>query len=135
MKKKQWILQTLKEFGSCGKILYYNNKPVGYTEYGPPHRFPKINEYKSQPVRRIKEGVVFLSCLYITDKNLRGKGHSKKLLDNIITDLKKRGFKTIETYARKGSPENHSEPMELYLKRGFHIKYEANPEFPIIRLN
>ena len=31
-KKKKWILQTLKEFGTCGKILYCNNLPVVYVE-------------------------------------------------------------------------------------------------------
>lgn len=135
VKKKQWILQTLKEFGSCGKILYCNNKPVGYTEYGPLHRFPRVNEYKSQPIGKIEDGVVFLSCLYITDKNLRGKGYGEKLLGDVIADLRKRGFKSIETYARKGSPENSSGPIELYMKRGFHIKNDVNPEFPIVTLD
>ncbi len=134
-KKRLWILQTLKEFGSCGKILYYNNVPVGYAEYGPSNRFPQIKEYKSQPIGKIEDGVVFLSCLYIADKNLRGKGLGEKLLYSVIVDLKRRGFKALETYARKGSPENPSGPVELYLKKGFYIKNEANPEFPIIRLN
>lgn len=134
-KKRLWILQTLKQFGSCGKILHYNNMPVGYAEYGPPSRFPQIKEYKSQQIGKIEDGVVFLSCLYIVDKNLRGKGLGEKLLDDVITDLKRRGFKAIETYARKGSTENPSGPVELYLKKGFYMKNEDNPEFPIVRLN
>ena len=134
-KKRLWILQTLKEFGSCGKILYHNNVPVGYAEYGPSHCFPRINEYESQPIGKMEEGVVFLSCLYIADENFRGKGHGEKLLDNVVADLKRRGFKTVETYARKGSPENPSGPVELYTKKGFYIKNKANPEFPIVGLN
>ena len=134
-KKRLWILQTLKEFGSCGKILYCNNVPVGYAEYAPSNRFPQIKEYKSQPIGKIEEGVVFLSCLYVADEKLRRKGLGEKLLDSIIADLKGRGFKAIETYARKDSSENPSGPVELYLKKGFYIKNEANPEFPIVRLN
>lgn len=134
-KKKEWILQTLKEFGTCGKILYCNNMPVGYAEYGPSNRFPQIKAYKSQPIGKIEDGVVFLSCLCIVDKNLRGKGLGEKLLENVIADLKKRGFKAIETYALRGSPNNPSGPVELYLKKGFNIKDETNPEFPIVRLN
>ena len=138
-KKRRWILQTLKEFGSCGKILYHNNVPVGYVEYGPSSRFPCITEYKSQPVGKIEEGVVFLSCLYIADENLRGKGLGEELLDGIIADLKRRGFKAIETYARKGSLENPSGPVEFYLKRipknvKVYIKDENNPEFPLVRI-
>ena len=134
-KKRLWILQTLKEFGSCVKILYHNNVPVGYAEYGPSRCFCNINNYKSQPIGKIEDGVVFLSCLYIADESLRGKGLGNKLLDSIISDLKRRGFKAIETYARKGSPENPSGPVEFYLKKGFYTKNEANPEFPIVRLN
>lgn len=133
--KKQWIIQTLKEFGSCGKILYYNNVPIGYAEYGPSKRFPQIKEYKSQPIGRIENGVVFLSCLFIVDKNLRGKGMGEKLLDSIIADLKGRRFKAVETFALRGSPNNPSGPVEFYLKKGFYIKDETKPEFPIVRLD
>jgi GNAT superfamily N-acetyltransferase len=134
-KKKQWIIQTLKKFGNCGKILYCDNVPVGYAEFGPSSCFPQIREYKSQPIGKIEDGVVFLSCLFVADKNLRGKGLGEKLLDSIIAELKRRGFEAVETYALKGSPNNPSGPVELYLKRGFHIKDKTNPEFPIVRLN
>ncbi|MGD8506668.1 MAG: GNAT family N-acetyltransferase [Candidatus Bathyarchaeota archaeon] len=134
-KKSLWILQTLREFGNCGKILYYDDVPAGYAEYGPSNRFPQIKEYKSQPIGKIEDGVVFLSCLYIADKNLRGKGLGEKLLDSVIADLKGQGFKAIETYGRRGSSENPSGPVELYLKKGFHMKSEVNPEFPIVRLS
>ena len=134
-KKRQWILQTLKEFGNCGKILYQNDVPVGYAEYGPSNRFPNIEEYKSRPIGKIEEGVVFLSCLLISDKNLRGRGLGEKLLDAVIEDLKKRGFEAVETYARRGSADNPSGPVEFYLKKGFYIKDETNPSFPIVRRN
>lgn len=134
-KKKQSLLHTLQEFGNCAKILYYNDVPVGYAEYGPSHRFPQIKEYKSQPIGQIDEGVVFLSCLYIVDETLRRKGLGEKLLDNVIADLKGRGFTAIETYAREGSTNNPSGPIELYRKKGFYVKDDANPEFPIARLD
>jgi GNAT superfamily N-acetyltransferase len=133
--KKQWILQTLKEFGTCGKILYYNNLPVGYVEYGPSNRFSQTKEYESQSIGKIEDGVVFLSCLFIVDRNLRGKGLGEKLLDNVIDDLKKQGFIAIETYARRDSPNNPSGPVEFYLKKGFRIEDETDPEFPIVRLD
>lgn len=134
-KKKQWILQTLKEFGSCGKILYHNNVPIGYAEFGPSSYFPQIKEYKSQPVGKIEEGIVFLSCLFICEKNLRGHGLGEKLFDSVIADLKRRGFKVVETFALRGSPNNPSGPIEFYLKKGFHIKDETSPEFPLVRPN
>lgn len=134
-KKKNWILQTLKEFGVCDKILYYQDVPVGYAEYGPSNRFLNIREYQSQPIGKIEDDVVFLSCLYIVNKDLRGKGLGEKLLNSLIDDLKKRGFKAIETYARRNSANNPSGPVEFYIKNGFQIKDETDPEFPILRLN
>ncbi|MDH5440858.1 MAG: GNAT family N-acetyltransferase [Candidatus Bathyarchaeota archaeon] len=134
-KKKQWIIQTLEEFGNCSKILYHNHVPVGYVECGPSRRFPQIKEHKSQRIGKMEDGVVFLSCLLIADKNLRGTGLGEKLLNSVITDLRKRGFKTVETYARRGSSNNPSGPAEFYLKRGFKIKDESNPEFPIVKLD
>jgi len=133
-KKKEWFLQTLREFGNCGKIVYYNNSVVGYAQYGPVTHLPNISSYGSKLVGRLEDGTVFLSCLYITKKALRGRGIGLKLLESIILDLKKRGFKAIETFARRGSSNNPSGPIEIYLKKGFHIKDETNPEFTLVRL-
>ncbi len=134
-RKKEWFIQTLRNFENCGKIVYHNNIPVGYAQYAPSARLPQARNYRSGPVGRVEEGVVFLSCLYISDEALRGKGVGVKLLDDMITDLKKKGFKAIETFARRGSSNNPSGPFELYLKRGFYIKDETNLEFPLVRLN
>jgi ribosomal protein S18 acetylase RimI-like enzyme len=105
-KKRMWIMQALRAFGSCGKILYRNNAPVGYTEYGPSKLFLNIKMYKSKSVGRIEDGIVFLSCLYITDKSLGGRGLGRRLLEAVLANLKKRGFKALETYAREGSAES-----------------------------
>lgn len=133
-KKKEWFLQTLREFGNCGKIVYYNNSVVGYAQYGLVTHLPNISGYGSKLVGGLEDGTVFLSCLYITQRALRGRGIGMKLLESIILDLKKRSFKAIETFARKGSSNNPSGPIEIYLKKGFQIKDETNPEFPLVRL-
>lgn len=134
-KKKEWFSQRMKTFGVCGKIVYYNNLPVGYAQYAPSRYLPRVVSYRSEAVGRIEDGAVFLSCLFIADKSLRGKRIGTKLLASIIVDLKKRGFKALETFALRGSSNNPSGPVELYLKRGFSIKNEANPIFPLMRLD
>ena len=134
-KKKQWILETLRAFGNSGKILYYDDIPVGYAEYGPSNRFLNIKAYNLQPVGSIEDGVVFISCLYIADRNLRGKGMGRLLLNSIIEELRRRGYKAMETYALKDSPNNPSGPVDFYLKNGFYVKNENNPHFSIMRLD
>jgi len=133
VKKREWFKQTLKEFGACGKIVYYDEKPIAYAQYAPSVRLPNVNEYESKPVGKLEDGVVFLSCLYITDKTMRGKGIGERLLQNIIEDLRRRGFNALETFARRSEAENPSGPMAFYIRNGFHIKDNTNPEFPLMR--
>jgi len=132
--KATWFLKTLKEFGNCGKILYIDNKPVGYVQYSPAKRLPNTQNYGAKLLRATEENAAFISCLYISDKNFRGKGLGARLLDELITDLKQRAFKAVETFARKGSTNNPSGPVELYLKKGFHVKEDINKEFALVRL-
>jgi len=133
-KKREWFVQTLKEFGTCGKIVYYNGRPVAYAQFAPSVRLPNIGYYESKPVGKLEDGVVFLSCLYIADETLRGKGLGEALLKNIIDDLKGRGFRALETFARRGNSENPSGPLEFYIKNGFIIKNKTNPEYPLVQL-
>jgi len=133
-KKREWFVQTLKEFGTCGKIAYYSGKPVAFAQFAPSQRLPNTSHYESQPVGKLEEGVVFISCLYIADNMLRGKGFGEALLKNIIEDLRRRGFKAVETFARRGNSDNPSGPLEFYIKNGFIIKDKTNPEFPLVRL-
>lgn len=44
------------------------------------------------------------------------------------------GLRAVETFARRGSPNNPSGPLEFYLKQGFKVK--ADDEFlPLLRLD
>jgi len=133
-KKREWFEKSLEEFGTSGKIVYYNGEPIAYAQYAPSTRLPNTNAYESKPVGKPEEGVVFLSCLYVTDETMRDKGIGKLLLQNIVEDLRRRGFKAIETFARRSQAENPSGPMAFYVKNGFHIKDKTNPEFPLMRL-
>jgi len=132
-KKREWFVQTLKEFGTCGKIVYYNGKPVAYAQFAPSVWLPNIRFYESKAVGKLEEGVVFLSCLFIADETLRGRGLGKALLQNVIDDLKRRGFKAVETFARRGDSNNPSGPLEFYIKNGFIIKDKENPEYPLVQ--
>lgn len=134
-KKRGWFVKTVKEFGTCGKIAYCDGRPVAYAQFAPSEVLPNTAHYESQPVGKSEEGVVFLSCLYIANGELRGKGLGKALLENIIEDLRRRGFKVIETFARKGNSDNPSGPLEFYIKKGFAVKDQTNPEFPLVRIS
>jgi len=129
-KKWEWFNTVAKEFGSCVKIAYFNDVPIGFIQYAPAKFFPRVKEYAAGPP---SENAVFIACLYIANKEARGKGLGTSMLENLIVDLKERGFKATETFARKSSENNPSGPLKLYLKHNFKIKNDKN-DFPLVRL-
>jgi len=133
-KKHEWFVNTIREFGTCGKIAYIEGRPVAYAQFAPPQRLPNTAHYESHSIGKLEEGVIFLSCLYVADKELRGKGIGKTMLSSIIHNLKKRGLKAVETFARKGNSDNPSGSLEFYIKNGFTIKDQTNVEFPLVRI-
>jgi len=128
-KKLQWLRNTNKEFGNSGKILYVDGKPVGYAQYAPPKLLPNSANYKSKP----SDDAVLISCLFIPEKKYQRLALGGRLLQSIICDLRKRGIKAVETFARKNKSENPSGPMKFYLNNGFRV-YKDDKEFPLMRL-
>ena len=129
-KKLKWIQGTNKLFGNCGKILYLGGKAVGYSQYAPPEFLPHSADYQAGPPSK---DAVLISCLFIPPREFRGLGLGTQLLQSIIDDLRDRGIQAIETFARRGNPNNPSGPVEFYLRNGFRV-YKNDSEFPLMRL-
>jgi len=130
-KKLTWLRRTLKDFGSCGKLLYVDGKGVGYAQYAPPGYLPNAAEYPAGPP---SDDAVLISCLFVAQEHYRGKGLGRQLLRSIIAELRGRGIKAIETFGRKGEPGNPSGPVEFYLRNGFRV-HKDDDEFPLLRLD
>jgi len=130
-RKLIWLRRTLREFGNCGKILYVDGRGVGYAQYAPPEYLPNSAEYDSGPP---SDDAVLIACLFVAQQKFRGSGLGNHLLRSIIDDLRARGDRAVETFARKGDPENPSGPVEFYLRNGFRI-HRDDEEFPLMRLD
>ena len=130
MAKQKWLLRVQKALGVSGYIAYEDETPVGFIQIASPEHLPRLKEYTNATPSR---DAVFLACLYIPQKENRAKGFGTKMLQKLITDLKQRGFKAVETFARKSSAENPSGPLSFYLKNGFKITHD-DPDFPLVRL-
>lgn len=130
-KKLKWLKDIKRKFGDCGKILYVDGKSIGFAEYAPPKFLPLSKGYDSGPP---SDDAVLISCLFIPKKEFRKIGLGSMLLESIITGLRKSGIKSVETFARRGNPNNPSGPLEFYLKNGFKV-YKNDPEFPRVRLD
>jgi GNAT superfamily N-acetyltransferase len=130
-RKLLWLRRTLKEFGNCGRILYVDGKGTGYAQYAPHGHLPNSAEYDSGPP---SDDGVLISCLFIAQTQLQGSGLGNRLLRIIIDELRTRGITAVETFTRRGSPENPSGPVEFYLRNGFRIRRDGQ-EFPLMRLD
>ncbi|MCS7240467.1 MAG: GNAT family N-acetyltransferase [Candidatus Bipolaricaulota bacterium] len=129
-RKQAWVRRVRAEFGECGRLLYAAGNAVAYAQFAPPEFLPNAQSYSAGPA---SADAVFLACLFIPSKEHRGHGLGSLLLHNILRDLRGRGIKAVETFARKESPENPSGPLEFYLKHGFRVLRD-HAEFPLLRL-
>ncbi len=127
--KKNWFLKALNSFGVCGKILYVDFIPVAYAQFGPYCMFPQTKSYGDY---KAGDEVIFLSCLFICKAEYRRIGMGSRLLNNVVSDLRVRGFSRIETFARKGSANNPSGPLDFYLKNGFKRVKELDQDFTLV---
>ncbi len=48
--KERWLIETLRFFDCRGQFLKLDEETIGYAQYGPLERFPKIGEYSSVPL-------------------------------------------------------------------------------------
>jgi GNAT superfamily N-acetyltransferase len=126
--KKQWLAKVNKSFGECIKLAYFHDEVTAWAMYAPPSFLPRVSSYPT----KASNDAVFIACLTVSPDN-RGKGVGSATLDEVLTSLKTRGLKLVETIARKGSANNPSGPIELYLKNGFRIWRDHN-EYPLLRM-
>ncbi len=122
--KSKWFINVRKKFGNCGFIVYVDKKPVGFAQYAPAKYFLAIQKY---PDLIPSDDAIFLVCLYIANRELRGKGIGKQLFEKVASDLKKRGYSVIESFARVSDlpsnniPDWYTGPLGFFLKMGFTI--------------
>ena len=129
--KREWFKKVIAEFGNCAFVAYFSGVPIGFVQYAQPRFFPRVKKYASGPP---SEDAVFLACLYIADKEARGRGLGMAMLEELLAELRKRKNKAVETFARRNSVDNPSGPLELYLKHGFKIKSDKG-DFPLLRFD
>lgn len=125
--KLRWLKDLKKNFGNCAKIACVNGAPVGFMQYAPARYFPRVNDYVSGPTGG---DAIFIACLYIASKDHQRKGYGTSMLRNLLEELRERGFKAVETFARVDSENNPSGPLAFYLKNGFKVVRQKD-DFPL----
>lgn len=99
-RKRDWLSGVLLEWGSCGRVAYHDEEPVGFVLYAPPTFLPGTQSYPTAP---ISEDAVQLATAAVFAGH-EGHGLGRALVQVMARDLVRRGgVRAVEAIARTDS--------------------------------
>jgi len=130
LEKESWISAVLLEWGSCGRIAYVDDAPVGFVLYAPPAYVPRSLSFPTSPVS--PDAVQLMTARVLP--GYQGQGIGRTLVQAVAKDLVRREFKAIEAFgdARWKEP-GCILPAEHLLAVGFKT-VRPHHRYPRLRL-
>ncbi|WP_460067663.1 GNAT family N-acetyltransferase [Streptomyces sp. YKOK-I1] len=130
LEKESWISAVLLDWGSCGRVVYVDDRPVGFVLYAPPAYVPRSTAFPTSPVA---PDAVQLMTSFIMP-GYQGQGLGRVMVQTVAKDLLRRGFKAIEAFgdARWKEP-GCLLPADHLLAVGFKT-VRPHPSHPRLRL-
>lgn len=130
LEKEAWISAVLLDWGSCGRVVYVDEVPVGFVLYAPPAYVPRAASFPTSPV---SPDAVQLITGWIMP-GYQGQGLGRVMVQTVAKDLLRRGFKAIEAFgeARWERPACLL-PADHLLSVGFKT-VRPHPSHPRLRL-
>ena len=130
MEKEAWISGVLLEWGSCGRLVYVDETPVGFVLYAPPAYVPRSLAFPTSPVS--PDAVQLITARVLP--GYQGQGLGRVLVQTVAKDLVRRGFRAVEAFgdARWETP-GCVLPAEHLLAVGFKT-VRPHPRYPRLRL-
>jgi GNAT superfamily N-acetyltransferase len=135
VEKEGWLSETLREWGSCGQILYQDGVPVGHALYAPPAYVPRSGAFATAPV---SPDAVLLMTVRVRPDRL-GTGLGRVLIQGVARDLVRRGIRAVEAFGtRPGLPFAPDArcliPTDYLLSVGFRT-VRPHPTSPRLRMD
>ncbi len=130
LEKEGWISSVLLEWGSCGRVVYVDDAPVGYVLYAPPAYVPRSFAFPTSPV---SPDAVQLMTAYLLPE-FQGQGIGRVIVQTVAKDLLQRGFKAVEAFGdARWSEPSCLLPADHLLAVGFKT-VRPHQRFPRLRL-
>jgi GNAT superfamily N-acetyltransferase len=99
--KEAWVSRVLREWGSCGRVVMVDDRPVGYLAYAPEVYVPGAANFPTAPV---SPDAVLLTTVYV-DPEHAGGGLGRMLVQGMARDLIKRGgIRAVEAFGDLRGP-------------------------------
>jgi GNAT superfamily N-acetyltransferase len=129
--KEAWISSVLLDWGSCGRVVYVDDKPVGFVLYAPPAYVPRSTAFPTSPVS--PDAVQLMTAFILPE--YQGQGLGRVMVQTVAKDLLRRNFKAIEAFgdARWQEPACLL-PADHLLAVGFKT-VRSHPTHPRMRLD
>ncbi|MFJ2646048.1 GNAT family N-acetyltransferase [Streptomyces sp. NPDC087420] len=128
--KEAWISAVLLEWGSCGRLAYVDDVPVGYVLYAPPAYVPRATAFPTSPV---SPDAVQLMTGWIVPE-YQGQGLGRAMVQTVAKDLLRREFKAVEAFGNARWKEPACVlPADHLLAVGFKT-VRPHPTYPRLRL-
>lgn len=133
--KEAWVSRVLLEWGSCGRLLYVGDEPVGYALYAPPAFVPRADAFPTSPV---SDDAVLLAALVISPEYASG-GLGRLLVQAVVKDVLKRGgIRAIEAFGDRRPPVTGGPgcviPADFLLRVGFKT-HRRHARYPRLRMD
>lgn len=99
--KEAWVSEVLREWGSCGRVVLVDDRPVGHLIYAPEAFVPGAAGFPTAPV---SPDAVLLTSVYV-DPAHQGGGLGRMLVQGMARDLIERGgIKAVEAFGDTRGP-------------------------------
>jgi ribosomal protein S18 acetylase RimI-like enzyme len=128
--KEAWISAVLLEWGSCGRVVYIDEMPVGFVLYAPPAYVPRSMAFPTSPV---SPDAAQLMTAWVMP-GYQGQGIGRVMVQTAAKDLLRREFKAIEVFGNARWKEPACVlPADHLLAVGFKT-VRPHPTYPRLRL-
>jgi GNAT superfamily N-acetyltransferase len=133
-RKEAWWQATQLEWGTPGKALYVDDKPMGYATFGPADHFPRVRQLGPS----VSDDALLLAALWVAPQ-IRDTGAAKMLLQSVLRETHRRGAKALEAFGARGSGSGRQlttcfVPEEFLLAHGFELRQD-HMDYPLLRLD
>ena len=133
-RKEAWWQATQLEWGTPGKVIYVDDRAVGYATFGPAEHFPRARLLRHV----VSDDALLLATLWV-DPQQRDQGLAKALLQSALRETHRHGNRALEAFGARGAASGQLLmtcviPEEFLLANGFEVLHE-DMEFPLLRLD
>lgn len=128
--KEGWLMATLLEWGSPGRVAYVDGQPAGYLTYAPAHLVPRAVAFPTSPVSA--DAVVLVTAR--VDHRYAGQGLGRVLVQSAAKDTLRRGVRALEAYGSRDGRADCILPVDFLLAVGFRTARE-HAAYPRLRLD